>query len=58
MTAVLFEVGKTVIGLYIGKSGVAETFGEAGSLVVLLVWVYYAAQIFLLGAEFTKGLRG
>ncbi|MGJ7490918.1 YihY/virulence factor BrkB family protein [Variovorax sp. ZT4R33] len=54
VTAVLFEVGKTLIGLYIGKSGVAETFAAAGSLVVLLAWVYYAAQIFLLGAEFTK----
>jgi membrane protein len=54
VTAVLFEIGKTLIGLYIGKSGVAETFAAAGSLVVLLAWVYYAAQIFLLGAEFTK----
>ncbi|WP_183028626.1 YihY/virulence factor BrkB family protein [Variovorax sp. UMC13] len=54
VTAVLFEVGKMLIGLYIGKSGVAESFAAAGSLVVLLAWVYYAAQIFLLGAEFTK----
>ena len=50
----LFEVGKTLIGLYLGKSGVTESFAAAGSLVVLLAWVYYAAQIFLLGAEFTK----
>lgn len=54
VTAVLFEVGKMLIGLYLGKSGVNESFAAAGSLVVLLAWVYYAAQIFLLGAEFTK----
>ena len=54
VTAVLFEIGKTLIGLYLGKSGVNESFAAAGSLVVLLAWVYYAAQIFLLGAEFTK----
>jgi membrane protein len=54
VTAVLFEVGKLGIGLYIGKSGMTESFAAAGSLVVLLAWVYYAAQIFLLGAEFTK----
>jgi len=53
VTAVLFEVGKFAIGLYIGKSAVASGFGAAGSLVVLLVWVYYSAQVFLLGAEFT-----
>jgi len=54
VTAVLFEVGKVLIGLYLGKSSVNESFAAAGSLVVLLAWVYYAAQIFLLGAEFTK----
>lgn len=54
VTAVLFETGKLLIGLYIGKSGITESFQAAGSLVVLLAWVYYAAQIFLLGAEFTK----
>ena len=54
VTAVLFELGKFLIGLYLGKSGVNESFAAAGSLVVLLAWVYYAAQIFLLGAEFTK----
>ena len=53
-TAVLFEVGRLLIGLYIGKSGITESFAAAGSLVVLLAWVYYGAQIFLLGAEFTK----
>lgn len=54
VTAVLFEVGKFLIGLYLGKSNVTESFAAAGSLVVLLAWVYYASQIFLLGAEFTK----
>ena len=54
VTAVLFEVGKFLIGLYLGKSGLTESFAAAGSLVVLLAWVYYAAQVFLLGAEFTK----
>ena len=54
VTAVLFELGKLAIGLYLGKSGVNESFAAAGSLVVLVAWVYYAAQIFLLGAEFTK----
>ncbi|MBO9512602.1 MAG: YihY/virulence factor BrkB family protein [Variovorax sp.] len=54
VTAVLFEIGKLLIGLYLGKSGVREAFAAAGSLVVLVAWVYYAAQIFLLGAEFTK----
>ncbi|MGH6646844.1 YihY/virulence factor BrkB family protein [Aquabacterium sp.] len=53
VTALLFTVGKYLIGLYIGKSGVTSMFGAAGSLVVLLVWVYYSAQIFLIGAEFT-----
>ncbi len=53
VTAVLFEVGKQLIGLYIGKSSVTSSFAAAGSLVVLLIWVYYSAQIFLLGAEFT-----
>ncbi|MGJ7506310.1 YihY/virulence factor BrkB family protein [Variovorax sp. GT1P44] len=54
VTAVLFEIGKALIGLYLGKSGMANAFAGAGSLVLLLAWVYYAAQIFLLGAEFTK----
>ena len=53
-TAALFEVGKFAIGLYLGKSSMTESFAAAGSLVVLIAWVYYAAQIFLLGAEFTK----
>ncbi|MDM0034254.1 YihY/virulence factor BrkB family protein [Variovorax sp. J22P271] len=54
VTAILFELGKFAIGMYLGKSGVRESFAAAGSLVVLVAWVYYAAQIFLLGAEFTK----
>jgi membrane protein len=53
VTAILFSVGKYLIGLYIGKSGVVSGFGATGSLAVLLLWVYYSAQIFLLGAEFT-----
>ena len=53
VTALLFAVGKFLIGLYIGRSGIASGFGAAGSFVVLLVWVYYSTQIFLLGAEFT-----
>jgi membrane protein len=53
VTAALFTIGKSLIGLYIGKSGVTSGFGAAGSLAVLLLWVYYCAQIFLLGAEFT-----
>jgi membrane protein len=52
-TAVLFSIGKFLIGLYIGKSGVASGFGAAGSIAVVFLWVYYSAQIFLLGAEFT-----
>lgn len=53
VTAVLFEAGKWLISLYLGKSSVTSSFAAAGSLVVLLVWVYYSSQIFLLGAEFT-----
>lgn len=53
VTAVLFTIGKHLIGLYIGRAGVASGYGAAGSLVVVLVWVYYSAQIFLLGVEFT-----
>lgn len=54
VTAVLFTIGKFLIGLYLGNSSTASTYGAAGSLVVLLVWVYYSAQIFLFGAEFTQ----
>jgi membrane protein len=54
VTAILFSVGKSLIGWYLGSSAVASSFGAAGALIVLLLWVYYSAQIFLLGAEFTK----
>jgi membrane protein len=53
-TAGLFSLGKYVIGLYLGNSDVASSFGAAGSLIALLLWVYYSAQIFFLGAEFTR----
>jgi membrane protein len=53
LTALLFMVGQHLIGLYLGQSSVASAFGAAGSLVVILVWVYYSAQIVLFGAEFT-----
>lgn len=53
VTAGLFEVGKFAIGLYIGKEGLASTYGAASSIVVVLIWVYYSAQIVLFGAEFT-----
>jgi membrane protein len=53
LTSILFSLGKFLIGLYIGKSAISSSFGAAGALVVLIVWVYYSAQIFLLGAEFT-----
>ncbi len=53
-TAGLFSVGKYAIGLYLGNSGIATSFGAAGSLIALLLWVYYSAQIFFLGAEFTR----
>jgi membrane protein len=52
-TALLFTVGKFLIGLYLGKSAVASSYGAAGAVVILLIWMYYSAQIFLLGAEFT-----
>ncbi|MEO6031498.1 MAG: YihY/virulence factor BrkB family protein [Burkholderiaceae bacterium] len=54
VTSLMFSIGRFLIGLYIGKSSVASGFGAAGSLVVILIWVYYSAQIFLLGAEFTR----
>jgi membrane protein len=54
ITAALFSVGKALIGVYLGNSAVASSYGAAGSVILVLVWVYYSAQIFLLGAEFTK----
>lgn len=54
VTSLLFAIGKQVVGLYLGKTGLGSAYGAAGSLVVLLLWVYYSAQLFFLGAEFTK----
>jgi membrane protein len=56
LTSVLFTIGKALIGYYIGQSGTVTPFGAAGSLVVILVWVYYSSQIILFGAEFTRVL--
>lgn len=53
VTALLFSLGKALISLYLGASGIASAYGAAGSLVLVLLWVYYSAQVFLLGAEFT-----
>ena len=52
-TAFLFNIGKFLIGFYIGKTGVVSGFGAAGTMIAMVLWVYYSAQIFLLGAEFT-----
>lgn len=54
VTAVLFSIGKLLIGVYIGKAGFSSAYGAAGAVLILLIWVYYSAQIFLLGAEFTR----
>ena len=54
ITSLLFWIGKWLIGLYLGKSAVASPFGAAGTLIVVIVWVYYSAQVFFLGAEFTR----
>lgn len=54
LTSLLFEIGQVLLGLYLGSSAVASPYGAAGGLIVLLLWVYYSAQVFLLGAEFTK----
>ena len=53
VTALLFTIGKYLIGVYLGHAGVGSAYGAAGSLVVVLVWVYYSAQVFFFGAEFT-----
>jgi membrane protein len=53
-TAFLFTVGKFLIGLYLGSSTIASSYGAAGGLIIILLWIYYSAQIFLIGAEFTK----
>jgi membrane protein len=57
VTAGLFSLGKTLIGLYLGKAGVGSAYGAAGSLVVVVAWVYYSSQIFFFGAEFTHTLQ-
>jgi membrane protein len=54
MTAVLFEIGKVLIGFYVGKQALESTYGAASSIVVVLIWVYYNAQLVLAGAEFTR----
>jgi membrane protein len=54
VTALLFTLGKSLIGLYLGRSATASVYGAAGSFVVILLWIYYSAQVFFFGAEFTK----
>ena len=54
VTALLFTLGKSLIGLYLGRSAAASVYGAAGSFVVILIWIYYSAQVFFFGAEFTK----
>jgi membrane protein len=54
VTATLFSAGKYLLGLYLGTSSVASSFGAAGSVVALVVWVYYSSQLVFLGAEFTQ----
>lgn len=54
VTALLFEVGKLLVGVHLGRAGIGSAYGAAGSLIVVLVWVYYSAQILFFGAEFTR----
>ena len=54
IASLLFTIGKHLISLYIGSSKIASTYGAAGALIIILVWVYYSVQIVLLGAEFAK----
>ena len=54
VTAVLFTIGKSLIGIYLGRAGVTSVYGAAGSLVLVLLWVYYSSQLLFLGAEFTR----
>ncbi len=58
VTAVLFSLGKFLLGLYLGRAGVSSAYGAAGSIVALVIWVYYSSQILLLGAEFTRIYAG
>ena len=54
ITSVLFTIGKSLIGIYLGSSGIGSSYGAAGSFVILLLWINYSAQILFLGAEFTQ----
>jgi len=54
VTAILFSIGKSLIGLYLGRAGVTSVYGAAGSLVLVLLWIYYSAQLLFIGAEFTE----
>jgi membrane protein len=54
VTAMLFSAGKLLIGMYLGKASIGSAYGAAGSVVIILVWVYYSAQVFFMGAEFTR----
>jgi membrane protein len=54
LTAFLFSIGKHLISLYVGSSNMASSYGAASALIIVFVWVYYSAQMFLLGAEFAK----
>ncbi len=54
VTALLFTIGKYLIGVYLDKCSFNSAYGAAGSLIILLLWIYYSAQIFLLGAEYTR----
>ena len=58
ITAVLFTSGKSLIGWYLGQATPGSAYGAAGAIIVLLLWAYYAAQIFLLGAELTRAIAG
>ena len=58
MTAVLFTIGQQFIGLYLGQSSVASSYGATGSVMILLLWVYYSSLILLFGAEFTETWAG
>ena len=58
MTSILFTIGKSLIGFYLGSSAIASIYGAAGSIITVLLWVYYSALIFLLGAEFTQVYAG
>jgi membrane protein len=54
VTSLLFSLGKYLIGLYLGKAGIGSSYGAAGSVLIVLIWVYYSAMILYFGAEFTK----